>query len=130
VFAAHGTPQQGAERWPSIDPARLTLLLWAGARQDSGWVASRAALTAAAPEGVAVQDISAWPGFAPLLGKEPKAVLVRPDGHVAALTAPEPADVRAALRRAGSSFKAMARPVRTVPAQPAPAAHEVEELAS
>ncbi|MET7539533.1 FAD-dependent monooxygenase [Streptomyces sp. NPDC005507] len=130
VFAAHGTPQKGADRWPSIDPARLSLLLWAGERQDSGWVAGREALTAAAPEGVCVRDISAWPGFAPLLGKGPKAVLVRPDGHIAALTAPEPAEVRSALRRAGSSFKAMARPVRPVPAQPAPAAHEVEELAS
>ncbi|MFJ9704307.1 FAD-dependent monooxygenase [Streptomyces sp. NPDC101234] len=109
VFAAHGAPQPGADRWPSIHPARLTLLLWAGERQDSGWVAAREAVTAVAPEGVPVRDISAWPGFAPLLGTAPKAVLVRPDGHIAALTAPEPAAVRTALRRAGSTF----RPGRT-----------------
>lgn len=28
VFASHGEPQPGAERWPAIHPARLTLLLW------------------------------------------------------------------------------------------------------
>ncbi|WP_394430809.1 FAD-dependent oxidoreductase [Streptomyces sp. SGAir0957] len=122
VFAAHRTPQSGADRWPSVDPARLSLLLWAGERQDAEWVAAREALTAAAPERVRVQDISAWPGFAPLLGKEPRAVLVRPDGHIAALTAPDPAAVRAALRRAGSSFRPAVRAVR--------ATERIEELAS
>jgi hypothetical protein len=131
VFASHGDPQPGAERWPAIDPARLSLLLWAGGRQDSGWVASRDALTAAAPADVPVRDISAWPGFTPLLGDAPRALLVRPDGHIAAITAPEPADVRVALRRAGSSFRAAHGGVPDVLTPPSVIGHDVtEELAS
>lgn len=127
VFASHGDPQPGGERWPGVDPARLTLLLWAGGRQDSAWVAARARLEQAVPPDVRVQDISAWPGFSRLLGGAPKAVLARPDGHVAAITEPEPVVVRAALRRAGSAFRPVpaAGPV-TVPAAP----YAIEELAS
>lgn len=124
VFAAHGAPQHGADRWPSIDPARLSLLLWAGKRQDFGWVESRDALTATAPADVVVQDISGWPGFTPLLGDAPKALLVRPDGHIAAVTDPEPAAVRTALRRAGSAFRTPAT------LRSAPSAAVLEELAS
>ncbi|MFJ5266226.1 FAD-dependent monooxygenase [Streptomyces sp. NPDC088387] len=130
LFAAHGTPQPGAERWPSIDPARLTLLLWAGERQDAGWVTARDAVTAAAPAGVPVRDISAWPGFTPLLGTAPKAVLVRPDGHVAALVAPEPAGVRTALRRAGSTFRAGRARLTAVVSSHEDAPHTTEELVS
>ncbi|WP_051840607.1 FAD-dependent monooxygenase [Streptomyces sp. NRRL F-5126] len=146
VFAAHGAPQPGADRWPCVDPARPTLLLWAGDRQDADWVAARQAAAAAVPDGVEVRDISAWPGFSPLLGTEPKAVLVRPDGHVVALTAPEPAAVRTALRRAHTTFRragvardaaagAAGAPLTAVatPAGGAGGAHparEVEELAS
>ncbi|NDZ78738.1 hypothetical protein G3I19_09410 [Streptomyces sp. SID10853] len=130
AFAAHGAPQEGAGRWPSIDPARFSLLLWAGERQDTGWVETRRALTATAPADVAVQDISAWPGFTPLLGSGPTAVLVRPDGHIAALTAPEPAAVRVALRRSGISFRAAAAPVRAAFGPASGAGHTIEELAS
>ncbi|MFF6828791.1 FAD-dependent monooxygenase [Streptomyces longwoodensis] len=105
VFAAHDAPQPNAERWPAIDPARLTVMLWAGARQDAAWLAARASVTAAVPEGVPVRDVSGWPGFAPLLGTAPRALVVRPDGHVAAIVEPEPTAVRTALRRAGSSFR-------------------------
>ncbi|MFJ4487030.1 FAD-dependent monooxygenase [Streptomyces longwoodensis] len=120
VFAAHDAPQPGAERWPAIDPARLTVMLWAGARQDAAWLAARASVTAAVPEGVPVRDVSGWPGFVPLLGTAPRALVVRPDGHVAAIVEAEPTAVRTALRRAGSTFRpaAAAGTVRalTVPA--------------
>ncbi|NKQ27318.1 FAD-dependent monooxygenase [Streptomyces galbus] len=132
VFAAHDTPQPDAERWPAIDPARLTVMLWAGARQDAAWLAARASVTAAVPEGVPVRDVSGWPGFAPLLGTAPRALVVRPDGHVAAIVAPEPTAVRTALRRAGSSFRpAAAGTVRalTVPAaRTAPGAGPADEV--
>ncbi|MET7679199.1 FAD-dependent monooxygenase [Streptomyces sp. NPDC005423] len=105
VFASHDTPQPGAERWPAIDPARPTLLLWAGERQDAAWVAAVAAVTAAVPGGVTVRDISAWPGFTPLLGSAPRAVVVRPDGHIATLTEPDPVAVRTALRRGHTTFR-------------------------
>ncbi|RAG81629.1 hypothetical protein DN069_31780 [Streptacidiphilus pinicola] len=122
VFAAHGEPQPGAERWPAIDPARLTLLLWAGDRQDADWTDRRDQLARTTPEGLVVQDISGWPGLRPLLGREPRAVLVRPDGHVAALTAPDPTEVRLALRRARHAFPAPAPDATAaVPAVQAPA---------
>ncbi|MEU3513426.1 FAD-dependent monooxygenase, partial [Streptomyces longwoodensis] len=98
VFAAHDAPQPDAERWPAIDPARLTVMLWAGARQDAAWLAARASVTAAVPEGVPVRDVSGWPGFAPLLGTAPRALVVRPDGHVAAIVEAEPAAVRVPVR--------------------------------
>ena len=122
VFTAYGAPQPGAERWPSIDPARLSLLLWAGDRQDSDWVERRNAVLAAAPDGVTVQEISGWPGFRTLLGGAPRAVLVRPDGHVAALTEPEPTEVRLALRAARQVFAAPTAPLRAPAAPAAPVA--------
>ncbi|MCC3774203.1 hypothetical protein, partial [Streptomyces sp. UNOB3_S3] len=91
------------------DPARLTVLLWAGERQDEEWVRARDALLATLPAGFPAQDVSAWPGFAPLLGKEPRAVLVRPDGHIAALTGLDPAELRMALRRARVVLSALPR---------------------
>ncbi|MFF4704407.1 FAD-dependent monooxygenase [Streptomyces sp. NPDC001288] len=142
VFAAHDDPQPGAERWPSIDPARLTVLLWAGERQDATWLATRDAVSAAAPDGVPVRDISAWPGFTALLGTGPRALVVRPDGHTAAIVAPEPTAVRTALRRVGSSFRAAAglpaaevqdtpsARLTTLAVPPVPAAGASEELAS
>lgn len=108
AFAAHDAPQPGAERWPALDPARLTLMLWAGERQDAAWETARTAVTAAVPDGVPVRDISSWPGFTPLLGTAPRALVVRPDGHVAAVVAPQATAVRTALRRAGTSFRTAA----------------------
>ncbi|MER0240992.1 FAD-dependent monooxygenase [Streptomyces sp. HSW2009] len=113
VFSRHGTADgsavgegatgasaaAGGGRWPTVDPERPTLLLWAGERQHDVWVDQRAALLEALPAGFPVVDISAWPGFRPLLGKQPKAVLVRPDGHIASLSEPDPAELRISLRR-------------------------------
>ncbi|MEU6001856.1 FAD-dependent monooxygenase [Streptomyces sp. NPDC047197] len=103
VFSKHAGLEDdspaGEGRWPSVDAERPTVLLWAGERQDDAWVKRCAALRASLPDTFPVRDISAWPGFAPLLGKEPRAVLVRPDGHIAAITELDPAELRMALRR-------------------------------
>ncbi|WEV24264.1 FAD-dependent monooxygenase [Streptomyces sp. 71268] len=107
VFSRHG-PAEGAAagatpgggRWPTIDPELPTLLMWAGERQHDAWARQRAALLETLPAEFAAVDISGWPGFRPLLGKQPRAVLVRPDGHIASLIAPEPTELRIALRRA------------------------------
>jgi 2-polyprenyl-6-methoxyphenol hydroxylase-like FAD-dependent oxidoreductase len=113
VFSHHGghddsaAPGQG--RWPDIDAQSPTVLLWAGERQDGAWVRQRDALRTSLPDTFPVRDISGWPGFVALLGKEPKAVLVRPDGHVAALTEPDPAELRMALRRARLVLTALPR---------------------
>ncbi len=124
AFTAYGTAQPGAERWPDIDPARFTALLWAGERQDAGWVVRRRAVQEGVPDGVVVRDISGWPGFVPLLGSDPVVVLVRPDGHVAALTDADPREVRVALRHARHAFTAprpaAARPVLATAATPIP----------
>lgn len=116
VFSRYGSagdgPAAGGGRWPSVDPARPTVLLWAGERQNDEWVRQRDALLATLPAGFPAQDVSAWPGFAPLLGKEPRAVLVRPDGHIAALTGLDPAELRMALRRARVVLSALPRTER------------------
>ncbi|GAA2244632.1 FAD-dependent monooxygenase [Streptomyces amakusaensis] len=113
VFSRHTgpkeTPEPGQGRWPTIDARSPTVLLWAGQRQDGTWVRQRDALRESLPDTFPVRDISGWPGFAPLLGKEPKAVLVRPDGHIAALTEPDPAELRTALRRARLVVAALPR---------------------
>ncbi|MFJ8925295.1 MULTISPECIES: FAD-dependent monooxygenase [unclassified Streptomyces] len=104
VFSHHPrgreTPAPATELggWPVIDAARPSVLLWAGTRQDGAWIRQADAVRAGLPPTVPVQDISARPGFAPLLGNRPLAAVVRPDGHIAALTEAEPVAVRTALR--------------------------------
>lgn len=113
VFSRHDGPETasapGRGRWPTVDAQSPTVLLWAGQRQGHSWVRTRDALRKSLPDTFPVQDISGWPGFAPLLGKEPKVVLVRPDGHVAALTPPDPAELRMALRRVRLVISALPR---------------------
>ncbi|WP_327156036.1 FAD-dependent monooxygenase [Streptomyces tubercidicus] len=114
VFSRHATQgansAAGAGRWPFVDAERPTVLMWAGVRQNNEWVRQRDELLKMLPAGAPAQDISAWPGFAPLLGKEPRVVLVRPDGHVAAVTGLDRAELRMALRRVHVALGALPRP--------------------
>jgi 2-polyprenyl-6-methoxyphenol hydroxylase-like FAD-dependent oxidoreductase len=80
-----GTAQDPAAAWPVVDPDSFTLLV----------PARRAVVTTE----VAVHEV---PGWRRRFGRRHAAVLLRPDGHVAAVLATtDPAAVRAAVRAAG-----------------------------
>lgn len=99
-------PAAGADpaaRWPVLQPDRLTVLAWTGQPRDRPWRAHVAYLAADLDGRAAVQDVAGWPGLRPLLGAAPAAVVVRPDGHVAAVVERARADgVQAAVRAAGA----------------------------
>jgi hypothetical protein len=92
----------GGTAWPAVDPDAHTLLLWSGDRPDRYWAEHVAAIRAAVGTAVPVRDVSDVDSLRAVLGPRAAGVLVRPDGHVAALLDPtRPASPAPLLRRAG-----------------------------
>jgi 2-polyprenyl-6-methoxyphenol hydroxylase-like FAD-dependent oxidoreductase len=90
AFAGYpaGATTDPAAGWPVVDPDAFTLLVWGRHGIDA--------------TGIAVRDVSGYRGLRRLFGRRTAAVLVRPDGHVAAvLRTTDPAEVRTAVRQAG-----------------------------
>jgi 2-polyprenyl-6-methoxyphenol hydroxylase-like FAD-dependent oxidoreductase len=109
VFAGDG----GA--WPSIADDRLSVLLWAGDDRDAPWYERCARVRDELPATVPVQDVSGWPALAPFLGRRPVAVVVRPDGHVAAVESTvEPDHLCRVLTAAGAVLETTSA-LRSVP---------------
>ncbi|MCX4097507.1 FAD-dependent monooxygenase [Nocardia sp. alder85J] len=83
LTAFPGEPAE--DGWPTVAADRLTLLLWAGRARDAEWQRFVAATRAAAPDTLHLVDASGWRALAPALGRVRTALLVRPDGHIAAV---------------------------------------------
>lgn len=86
---------------PPVDSDGYTILAWTGGVRDAAWRELVAGLRGATADRCQVHDVAGSPGLRALLGRRPSAVLVRPDGHAAAVLAPEPAALAAALDRVG-----------------------------
>ena len=104
VFARQ--PSGPAGGWPELPLDRPAVLLWPGAVRDHAWRhrfdTVQAVVSAATDDGIAVVDASGWRGLRARLGRRPAAVLLRPDGHVAAVvTDPRPSALLAALSDLG-----------------------------
>jgi hypothetical protein len=109
----------GGTGWPAADPDAATLLLWPGEEPEEDWPDHVAAIRAAVGTAVAVRDVSDVDTLRPVLGRRPAGVLVRPDGHVAALLDPTwPVSPALVVRRAGFRLDC-----------PRPAAARVEVMA-
>lgn len=98
--------------WPELTPSSATVLLWPGIRHDPGWTETCARVRDKLSFGVPILDSETWPWLREYLGKRPAAVVLRPDGHIAALTrevtGPE---VRQALLDSGLSIETQVREV-------------------
>jgi 2-polyprenyl-6-methoxyphenol hydroxylase-like FAD-dependent oxidoreductase len=87
---------------PQVDPDGFTVLARTDGARDGAWHERLAALVGAAGERGRVHDLAGHPGLGGLFGRGPTAVVVRPDGHVAAVVGgADPGDLTAALDRAG-----------------------------
>ncbi|HEX3782532.1 MAG TPA: FAD-dependent monooxygenase [Pseudonocardiaceae bacterium] len=110
VFVDDGTridsgSESAAPAWPRVPGDRLSVLLWAGRKRDARWFDRCAALRAELPTEASIVDVSGWPALTGYLGRDGKAVIVRPDGHAAAvLDRFDAATLREALERAGARW--------------------------
>jgi 2-polyprenyl-6-methoxyphenol hydroxylase-like FAD-dependent oxidoreductase len=99
------------QSWHEVASDRFGVLLWAGMRRDEEWRVRCAHLRAALSPAVAVHDASQHATLAAFLGSRRVAVVIRPDGHVAAVEQNfSPANIREALARVGAVTTAMTNP--------------------
>lgn len=106
VFVRGSGRDDPATLWPAMEPDAFAVLLWSGRwARNHDWLRRCAAIRTLGdiePDAVTVQEISGSEALRRRLGRRATAVVVRPDGHVAALLdEPEPDHVEHALRRAG-----------------------------
>jgi len=85
AFVDDGSDWPAARTWPVLDADAWTLLLWPG-RTGRAADPERAATIAAALPDVRVTDLAPHgsPALRRVLGRAPRFLLVRPDGHLAA----------------------------------------------
>ncbi|RNF92742.1 FAD-dependent monooxygenase [Streptomyces botrytidirepellens] len=104
VFVSDGYEDGEQGPWPTIADDRFTVLTWSGGARGVQWEARCAALRAALAPHHPVRDVSAWPALKEFLGTGPRAVVVRPDGHIAAIEPRlDPARLRVVLARVGAA---------------------------
>ncbi|MEU6084040.1 FAD-dependent monooxygenase [Streptomyces sp. NPDC047108] len=107
VFVPDGDEDAGHSAWPTVADDRLTVLAWAGGSRGVRWEERCATLRAALAPHHPVRDVSAWPALKKFLGSAPRAVVVRPDGHIAAIDPRlDPVRLRRTLARVGASVTA------------------------
>ncbi|WP_084216286.1 FAD-dependent monooxygenase [Pseudonocardia spinosispora] len=103
VFASRTADGETGDQWPRVRLDRYTVLMWAGDDRDTAWQRRVDQLRTVVAPSVAVVDVSGWPVLAGRLGSRPLAVVVRPDGHVAALDeSASPQTVGRALTEVGA----------------------------
>lgn len=87
---------------PPVDPDGFTVLAWTGGARDRAWRERFAALAACTGDRGRLHDLAGHPALRNLFGRRCAAVVVRPDGHVAAVVdGAEPGELSAALDRVG-----------------------------
>jgi 2-polyprenyl-6-methoxyphenol hydroxylase-like FAD-dependent oxidoreductase/3-oxoacyl-[acyl-carrier-protein] synthase III len=108
-LAEEGCAEHSA--WQSVAADRFGVLLWAGGRRDVAWDARCAALRAALSPAIPVDDASERATLAPFLGSGAVAIVIRPDGHVAAIEQDaSPDHMRRVLEDVGAVMAATAEP--------------------
>ena len=104
VFVAdQGAAADGNDPWPAVAADGFSLLLWSGGRRGARWQSGVEAVRSALGSRCAVLDVSAWSVLRGPLGARPRAVVLRPDGHIAALeSSVEPELLGRTLDRVGA----------------------------
>jgi len=93
----------GSEPWPTVPRDGFTVLLWSGRDRGNRWSATDEAVRAGLAADFTVLDVSAWSLLRAALGTGPRAVVVRPDGHIAAVESRiDPGHLRKVLDRVGA----------------------------